>query len=268
MGAAERDVGGNTVNAFERHGIRHLSASSINLYRAEPALWVARYLYGIKDDAGPKAWRGTAVEAAVDLTLYKNCSYDEAVDVALQSFEMSAQGDLDEKVDKERQALPSFVRQAVKLLDSLGEPIARQFRVEQWLDGIDVPIIGYVDYLWADTLLELKTTWAMPSAPREDHAAQVVSYADATDRTAGIAYVTPRKGVIFPSLMLDATAARRAMLLGARAIRGMLSRIDSKEHAASMFSPNLSSFYWTEATKEAAAQIWKVSDGSYLPQQP
>lgn len=256
------------MNVFERHGITHLSASSINLYRAEPALWIMRYLYRVSDDVGPGAWRGSAVEAAIDLTLYKNCPDEEAIDAALQSFEMNAQGDLDEKVAKERDALPGFVRQATKLLRPLGEPVARQFRVEQWLDGIGVPVIGYVDYLWPETLLELKTTLRMPSAPREDHAAQVVSYADATERTAGIAYVTPAKGMIFPSLMLDATAARRAMLLGARAIRGMLSRIDSKEHAAAMFSPNLSSFYWTDATKEAAAQIWKVSDGSDLPQQP
>ena len=244
------------MSVFDRHGITHLSASSINLYRAEPALWVMRYLFGVKDEAGPGAWRGTAVEAGVDLVLYKNCPDDEAIDTAMQSFEIKAQGDLDEKVVKERESIPAFVRQAAKLLRPLGEPVARQFKVEHWLDGIDVPVIGYVDYLWPDKLLDLKTTLRMPSAPREDHAAQVVLYADATERPAGIAYVTPAKGIIYPSLMLDATAARRSMLLGARAIRGMLSRIDSKEQAAEMFSPDLSSFYWTDATKAVAAEIW------------
>jgi hypothetical protein len=41
------------TNAFERHGIRNLSPSSLGLYRHSAALWVLRYLYGIKDEAGP-----------------------------------------------------------------------------------------------------------------------------------------------------------------------------------------------------------------------
>ncbi len=37
-----------TANAFERHGIDHLSPSSLNLWAAEPALWVMERLLGRK----------------------------------------------------------------------------------------------------------------------------------------------------------------------------------------------------------------------------
>ena len=58
------------MNALERHGIDHLSASSLNLWRASPGLWSARYLAGLKDDANAAMWRGTAVEAGLRHVLY------------------------------------------------------------------------------------------------------------------------------------------------------------------------------------------------------
>ena len=51
-------------NAFERRGINHLSPSSLNLWRASPGLWAARYLAGLSED-GPAMWRGSAVEAGL-----------------------------------------------------------------------------------------------------------------------------------------------------------------------------------------------------------
>ena len=53
------------MNAFERHGIDHLSASSLNLRRASPGLWAARYLAGLSED-GAAMWRGSAVEAGLE----------------------------------------------------------------------------------------------------------------------------------------------------------------------------------------------------------
>ena len=49
-------------NAFETHGIHHLSPSSINTYISDPPMWVARYLFNIKSTSGPAAIRGIATE--------------------------------------------------------------------------------------------------------------------------------------------------------------------------------------------------------------
>ena len=57
-------------NPFERHGIGHLSASSLNLWAAEPALWIMERLLGRRSPSGIPAARGKAVEAGVNIGLH------------------------------------------------------------------------------------------------------------------------------------------------------------------------------------------------------
>src|SRR6185437_2886930 len=153
------------TNCWERHGIRHLSASSLALYRNEPALWVLRYLHRIKDDAGPGAWRGSAVEGAVNKIIYEDCSDDDAIEAALGAFEISAQGDLSDEVQKERDVIHDMVRQASVSFRSLGKPVATQFFFFKQKTAYEIPILGYIDYLYEDFLIDLKTTLRMPSEP-------------------------------------------------------------------------------------------------------
>src|SRR5690349_19880222 len=130
------------MNAFERHGIDHLSASSLALYRAEPSLWVAKYLWKVRDEAGPAAWRGSAVEAGLDAALY-GASYDDALDVAWQAFEAKALGDMASDVMKQREVIQPCLSQAIIAIPSFGTPLARQVKIEHYLDGIEVPLIGF-----------------------------------------------------------------------------------------------------------------------------
>ena len=53
------------MNPFETHGIKHLSASSLNTWAAEPALWVLQKLAGKQTPAGFAAHRGTAAETGI-----------------------------------------------------------------------------------------------------------------------------------------------------------------------------------------------------------
>jgi hypothetical protein len=78
------------MNAFERHGIDHLS-SSLNLWRASPGLWSARYLADLKEDGNNAMWRGTAVEAGLRHVLY-GAPLEEARQAAIDSFEGNAVG--------------------------------------------------------------------------------------------------------------------------------------------------------------------------------
>src|SRR5438105_10679676 len=110
------------MDPFDQHGIRHLSASSLALYRAAPALWVLRYLFGVHDDATAYAWRGKAVEMAVDAVI-DGASDEQAVEVAMQAFEREAAGEIAPEMDRERHAIPGMVRQAAPIFRELGPPV-------------------------------------------------------------------------------------------------------------------------------------------------
>lgn len=239
------------MDPFSRFGIKHLSASSLGLFRDDPALWALTYLHNVRDEAGPRMWLGTAVEAGLDAHLWQ--SADPLV-AARKNFELDAQGDLSDECEEARAHIEPMLRRAVEAYEGLGTPDARQVKVECWLDGIDVPILGYLDHRYPDRIRDLKTTLRMPSEPRPDHAAQVAIYNHATGLPVELVYVTPKAWKVFP--VEDCEAALRPVLLSARALRNQLALCSSKEDFAAIHWPNLNGFRWGETTKAKAAEIW------------
>lgn len=53
------------MNPFQKHGIEHLSASSLNLARDNLPLWIIRYLGKVKGQQSVNMLAGIAVEEAV-----------------------------------------------------------------------------------------------------------------------------------------------------------------------------------------------------------
>ena len=53
------------TNGFRRNGIEHLSASSLNLWATEPALWAMERLMGYRSPPSAQMARGKAVEHGV-----------------------------------------------------------------------------------------------------------------------------------------------------------------------------------------------------------
>jgi hypothetical protein len=246
------------MNAFQKHGIKHLSASSLALYRNQPSLFVLQYLYGIKGDVGPSAWRGSAVEAGVDWAVMR---LDDPIDVAVakayERFDLDAQGETSNEIEHERASLSLMVAQAVMIMRPLGMPTARQFKIEHWLDGIEVPVIGYIDYLYETSLVDLKTTNRMPSEVRPDHAVQVAIYSEATGKKPFLAYATPKKSWLAPITAEQYEQSLWTVTQSARAVRALLSSVESKEQAAALFVPDFGSFYWSEGLIREALTVWR-----------
>ena len=241
------------MNVFEKHGITHLSPSSLRLYREEPAAWVCRYLLRVKDEAGPGAWRGQAVEAGLDRVLYGQPDAEQAM---RDEFEKRAAGVADDKTEAERADLPAFLAQAKLALAKAEMPLTRQTKISIDLPGIEVPVIGFVDYEWPDYGLDLKTTRRMPSQPDPSHVEQVAVYSHAKGKPFALLYVTPKKYAVYPVTSDMADAAMVRVRRGAAALRSLLARCSSGEDALSIFSPDMASYHWSPEMVTAAKRIY------------
>ncbi len=244
------------ADPFSKYGIDHLSVSSLNLYAAEPARWVAKYLFSIDDAGGPRMWRGNAVEAGLNQALAGE-AIEAAQTAAFLNFRLATGGEITDEITAETVNIAEMVRLVADNLRPLGRPLMTQRRVERRIPGIEVPIIGYVDYEWDDFLIDLKTTLRMPSAPRGDHAVQVVSYGDSLNKRPGLIYVTPKKIQRYNEDQIDADAARWTLRRSALALRIMLEVAADREEAAMLQVPKFDDFRWSPETITAAKEIWK-----------
>jgi hypothetical protein len=229
--------------------IKHLSASSLCLFKSQPSLWIGKYLMGWKDQAGAAAWRGSAVEAGLDAALF---GLSDPLAKARERFELDAQGEAGDDVQKQRDLLAPLLGQASMACLEIGQPTGRQFKVELRFDGIEWPVIGYIDYLYHDFLFDLKTTERLPSAPRADHILQQAIYAEASGRPAKLLYVTPKKSAwyeVTPEMQAEGLAEARRL---AGNIGALLRLSDDPKALLRAFPIDPENFRWSDETKKLA----------------
>lgn len=245
------------MTPFERHNIKHLSPSSLRLYREEPAAWVVRYLMGVKDEMGASAWRGRAVEAGCDRLLFQEGD-GPAHDAMHDEFEKSAQGVADDKTVKERADLVAYLAQCRLSFKEMKwpTPLTRQTKISIELPGVEVPLIGFADWTWSDFGVDLKTTQRMPSAAKPEHIEQVACYMEATGKPFSLLYVTPKKWALYPVTEHEARDAMVRVRRGAAAVRALLDRCRNSGDALSIFSPDMSSWNWSPEMILAANKFY------------
>lgn len=183
------------MNSFQRFGISHLSASSLNMWRSAPGIWAIRYIAKVKDGGNAAMWRGTAVENGMAATL-RGLSLEMALQAAQTSFDVNAQGEISDEIDAERALLAPMIEQCLQW-SAPSQLNATQLKVEHWLDEVPVPVVGYLDFGFDGIDVDLKTTKACPSTPRPDHVRQVSLYRAARNRKGGLLYVTNKKHSYF-----------------------------------------------------------------------
>lgn len=231
------------MNSFERHNIKHLSASSLNLWSAMPGLWALRYLCGFRDTAGPAASRGNAVESGFTHILRGH--RDTAQKAALLSFDEAIQGEISEGITIERARIPGMLTQCAAWKPP-GELLAAQIKVELWLDDIPVPIIGYVDFSFEGKDVDLKTTKACPSAPKGDHVRQASIYRTARKKLGSLLYVTEKKHAELEVTDEMRDAAIEELRLTAKSLDRFLDRSESGEAALRCLPIDRDNFRWSQ----------------------
>ena len=239
------------MNGFALHGLDHLSATSLNLYAAEPALWVMEKLLHCRAPVGCAAHRGTAVEHGVGLGLFDPAlSIEDCQAAALAEFDRLAAFSTDPNRAKEREAIPGMVETALAELRQYGPPTPppegqRQHRVEVALPDVPVPVIGYQDFVWDGhgIVLDLKTQLRLASEISPAHARQGAVYVAGTNRQMRFCYATPKKVAVY---VLEDPAAHLAILreVALRLERFLRVSRDPQE-LAGLICPDFESFWWS-----------------------
>ena len=255
-----------TVNShFLNHNVEHLSASSINLFIADPCLFLLK-VGGFKSEAGPAAWRGTAVDSIAFAAAGENAPKIELLtDSALDAFDgqviRSGGAASVEKMTKERDDIPTYVAQARQFYQSLGEtPESEQGKIEIYIGDIEVPFIGYYDLLYKNAVRDCKTVGRMVSALTAAHARQGAIYAEAMGVPAHIDYIGKRGTATFEvknhGIYID------QVYRAAKAIEIALSRSSDIAACCEAFYPNTDHWMWDQESIHLAKDIWRMEEST------
>jgi hypothetical protein len=229
------------VNGFEKWGIDFLSPSALGKWRDTPWIWVAERLGRVKDREGaPNLWRGRSVESGLRLML---AGADPAVSSlqALAEYDdlFAAAAEVPDGVQVERDRVSAMIGQ---LGMAVADPSVRPpdewipdtppGRVEAFLPGVPVPLVGYIDFRFTKgTDVELKTGKQCPSSPREDNVRQTAFYRKATGRKCSLLYVTDKKYKYFTPTDAELDDALYQLGDDARSLEAFLRHVDDPEIA-------------------------------------
>ena len=274
---------------FDRFDLKHLSASSINLFLSNLALFIVQYLHKFRPPTNAAMLRGNLSDRGVGHALgfdqdkdgnwvhneylYKSFNSAEVLASKLvKEFDQEMKDqDLTEdeqvKCDKEREDLSKYIttaaefyRARTKVDDVLfGKPLAYQKKVK--LDvGLGVPIIGFADLEFAESVRDIKTTTKMPSKLTPQISRQLSIYATALEKKRAAAdFVVGRKsGFVVESIDCDDIQMHfDEVYRAAEAIQMLLYNNDIITLIQQTY-PDFSDWRWDRYSKEEAIKLWRI----------
>tara|TARA_B100000161_G_scaffold229411_1_gene176366 strand:- start:4064 stop:4867 length:804 start_codon:yes stop_codon:yes gene_type:complete len=172
-------------NPFEKYGVEYLSPSSINKFRKDPAKWLVN-IAGYKDALySPAISFGIAVEKGITVGCMTSAPIYECVNHALREYDTIYEKMVDDeftdydfdKCREKQMQLGSVLEKIIPLYRKFGRPVSVQERVELFVD-LPIPIIGFIDMLYEDSVRDIKTTGIMPKL-RQDYNFQLALYSTA-----------------------------------------------------------------------------------------
>lgn len=243
--------------SFARFGINHLSPSSLNCWRETPGIWCLRYLARVRDEGAPAMWRGTAVERGLECLL--RGAKDDALPFAMRAFEEAgALGEVRDDIENESALIPGMVAQCAKWLAALPPaPLAAtQLKIETRLDGVSVPVIGYVDFTFMEGPdIDLKTTKQCPSKPRPDHVRQIALYNRARNRPGALLYVTDKRHAYYCPPQEELDEAIYELTDAARSLERFLSLMPDANTAIHCVPMTTDHYAFSSAYKQKLLEL-------------
>lgn len=248
------------TSACERHGLKHLSASTLNLFQNAPGLFIIEKLMGKRQPVGCAAHRGNAVEAGIVMGLTNpDAGLDDCIAHALKEFDRLSALSTDPNREKERKGIAGMVSFGIGELGPYGKPTHCQREVVWTHPDIPVPVKGFIDLQWEQhgIITDLKTTFRVPSEISESHARQVAGYGFATSDNMDLrlTYVSDKKAVTYR--LENAREHVTAMVRIAQTLERFLSLSDDPMVLAGFIAPSFDSFYWNDpGARRAGFEVW------------
>lgn len=268
---------------FEKFNLLPFSPSRLNSFKNFPCGFVLRYIYEYDFPANEKMIRGSAIEHGIHYYLANQNEKAELIDNINESLYQEARRSMfnyyddgtkfvldQDKAEKERLMLePSFYIALNCLLDDNitfkgSEYITSQMEVTTEILG--VPFRGYVDFVFESeqlvTVIDLKSKSRLQKN-RSDILQQAIykkalreKYKDkAVD--VSMLIVTPKKYEIVD--ILNTEKEMKEIEMSLISLANMMKICKTKDNVASLITPNLDDWYWSDKDKVLAREeIWGI----------
>lgn len=268
---------------LENVGLTHFSASQLN---KPVANWMFDYVYLSSEErrktiVGENAILGTCAHSGIQNVLCNGLTIESAIDDALMDYDFSRTDVTTEKGVKFREILPDMIRTGVEAMSDKFNGAEEEKRIEINLEGVLLPIIGYVDLSLEGRFAEVKTKaprvgavrkdgtrgWTkglLPRQPSAEHTLQAAIYWKATGAEPHIVYVSADNYAIFTPenceklsdkyLSYALEEVRRKCILR----QNLLSVSDDPKVLAGLIEPDFGSFYWDDDNLLEAKKLWKI----------
>ena len=268
---------------FEKFNLLPFSPSRLNSFKNFPCGFVLRYIYEYDFPANEKMVRGSAIEHGIHYYLsnqnekaelvnnINQSLYEESKRTMFNYYDDGTKFVLDQdKAEKERSMLePSFNIALNCLLDDNitfkgSDFVTSQMEVTTEILGI--PFRGYVDFVFESeqlvTVIDLKSKSRLQKN-RSDILQQAIykkalreKYKDkAVD--VSMLIVTPKKYEIVD--ILNTEKEMKEIEMSLISLANMMKICKTKDNVASLITPNLDDWYWSDKDKVLAREeIWGI----------
>ncbi len=250
-------------NPFARFGVEHLSATSMNQFRADPALGILYLVYNIREQCSPAMHRGSAVDETIGALLSDEDSMNQssACDLATRTYdalisktdEVYAQ----HAIAKERDVVIACMQRCYPIMSDWDKPLSYQQSINLSLQDIEVPVIGYIDLRYPGEVRELKTSGKRRRSIIDDHAFQVSTYAMAIRQESGawpsavLDYICPTGMESFQ--LQNGNKWVKRVVDTANSIRWLLAAAATEAELCQLFQPDFSKPLWRYRPNSRAA---------------
>lgn len=261
------------MSIYDIHNIHWFSPSAVNTYIQDPAKWILQ-ISGFKSNIGiPAFWRGSAVDHALQCMFADNLTDDqclnEAQDMFLQKHDESKHsGEFidDKKAEDELDSVKRYLKPALAFYRQFPRPSEIQKKIKFDIDGIDAPMIGYLDLFYDGVFPEvrdIKTVSRAVNNVPDSVKRQMAVYCKAVNATdAYVDYIHANKtNSKVTTHTVDVADLDYHWLVVEKAVNQMvrlLSYSDDISEIAQLVMPNFDSWTWSHLEKEAARKLWRI----------